>query len=929
MYYQNVNGLRSKLSLLKQSIATCVYDILVMVETNLVPDIGDSELGLNDFSVFRCDRSSANNAKESGGGVLIAVNSSLQCHQLVTGVLDVECVFVLIRSNKASIVVGAVYIPPNMSNYRYERFCDAVFEVTASNPTISDILILGDFNQPSTAWDNLPHCSPNSSSQMIIDMANILHLHQQNKVKNYRGVILDLIFSTSLDTEVHSAMESIVPYDVNHPPLAFSVDLLQRGANVILPSTYNLKRCDVDAVFTWIQGLSYPATPVPNAEDHFTSFCKTLADVIKYNSPPKSKSKATFPKWFSHELKQLVIQKKSIHRLYKETGETYFYDEFKRLRTLCKRMAGECYRTYTEFLESTIPNNIKVFWSHIKNLKSSTLPSHMFFNNNSADEPNLQCELFAEYFASVYVYRTTATPSFDYGTNVNMHHLSVTASQVENKLRALDPFKGMGPDFLPPAIIKFCSSVLAPHLAIYFNSLLAIGTFPACLKEGYVSPIYKSGNRADISNYRPIVIQSVLAKVFESLILDVLEFRLGHVIINEQHGFRRGKSTSTNLILLQNYINSAFSSRRQVDCILLDFSKAFDRVNHGILLAKLEGYGISGSLLMLIRSYLTDRRFTVRFAGTYSKYFTATSGVPQGSHLAPFLFNLFINDIYYSINSKFLMFADDIKIFLEVTTVEDCLRLQGTLDSIMEWCKLNEMDLNVGKCAVLTYSRNSRLIPFNYNLHNITLNRVTKFKDLGVIMSSNLSPGDHIDYICAKANSLLGFLFRTSKDFYSPKTLITLFKTLVRPVLEYSSVVWCPYQLNHIDSLERLQTRVIRLAGMKLGFQYLEVPVDALRDSLGLHHLAMRRKMADLLLLHKLINGGADCPELLELVEFRIPGTTRSHDIFYKRSMPSLYIQYSFIPRLIREGNKVATMVDFFGTSPAAFKNKLKSSLFS
>ncbi|XP_046661113.1 uncharacterized protein LOC124354586 [Homalodisca vitripennis] len=202
---------------------------------------------------------------------------------------------------------------------------------------------------------------------------------------------------------------------------------------------------------------------------------------------------------------------------------------------------------------------------------------------------------------------------------------------------------------------------------------------------------------------------------------------------------------------------------------------------------------------------------------------------------------------------------------------EDFQRLQDTLDHI-----------------VLTYSRLDSHTVFNYTLFGSSLNKVCSFKDLGVVMSHDLNPWNHISRKCSKANSLMGFLCRTSKDFQSPTTLTTLFKTLVRPILEFSSVVWCPYLTGHIDTLERVQIRFLRLIGLRLGYQFLETPVDCLRISLGLPHLATRRRMADILIFHKMVNGALDCPRLLSLPEFRIPTSTRSEDIFFKRALPSL-----------------------------------------
>ncbi|XP_046685913.1 uncharacterized protein LOC124371611, partial [Homalodisca vitripennis] len=566
---------------------------------------------------------------------------------------------------------------------------------------------------------------------------------------------------------------------MNHPPLSFSVDLYRNSSISNTTPTYDFRRCNTDAVFAWIQDLPYPAISPSQAEQCFTDFCSGFADIIKYNSPMKSLKKSTFPKWFSAELRHMVIRKKKAHRHFKETGEPFFYNEFRLLRDQCKRLANGCYHNYINFLESTIPKNIKVFWSYIKNLKSTTPPSHLKYKNVEAEDPSLQCELFADFFSSVYSNTVLPGYSFDFGTNLNVSSLTFTAQQVERKLNTLDPNKGMGPDSIPAAVLRYCSSVLAPHLSTYFNLLLANGTFPANLK----------------------------------------------VIVDEQHGFRSGKSTSTNLILLQNYIISSFSNKHQVDCIMLDFSKAFDMINHGLLIAKLEGYGVAGSLLKWLSSYLTDRKMIVRFAGSFSGPFPVTSGVPQGSHLAPLLFNLFINDIYSVIASKYLMFADDIKLFLEVTSSRDCESLQETLERIEDWCSRNSMDLNVNKCSILTYSRSISITTFDYRLSGFPLSRVNKCKDLGVVLNCNLNPWDHITYVCKQSELSCGVFVQNIRANTGQGHKANWGANLAINTLTYLSSVF--------------------------GFPW------------GCPFLKEEEEIADLVLLHKIINGLIDCPDLL------------------------------------------------------------------
>lgn len=169
-----------------------------------------------------------------------------------------------------------------------------------------------------------------------------------------------------------------------------------------------------------------------------------------------------------------------------------------------------------------------------------------------------------------------------------------------------------------------------------FNALIKEGIFPSFLKLSYVVPIFKSGNRCNAKNYRPIVIQPTIAKVFESIVLEHLYFNLKKYIVPEQHGFLDGKSTITNLLCFQEFVMSAFGSSSQVDCVYLDFSKAFDRVQHRLLVAKLAAYGVGGSLLRWVESYLKERYLIVKCEGATSKPFPVISGVPKALTSDPY-----------------------------------------------------------------------------------------------------------------------------------------------------------------------------------------------------------------------------------------------------------------------------------------------------
>jgi len=537
------------------------------------------------------------------------------------------------------------------------------------------------------------------------------------------------------------------------------------------------------------------------------------------------------------------------------------------------------------------------------------------------------CNLFFDFFASVYAQPSSNPPEFNYDTTTSFSSCRVRECDILRKLATLDGSKGCGPDNIPPCVLKHCSHILATPLTYLFNELLKDGIFPSCLKTSFVIPIHKSGKCDEVSNYRPIVIQCTLAKTLESLVLNIISPAFKNIIVDEQHGFFSGRSTTSYLAVYQKFVLSCFDDGAQVDSVYLAFAKAFDRVCFLLLLAKLKGYGFGGAMLAWFASYLFGSLLVVKFGGSKSRLFAALSGVPQGSHLGPFLFLLFINDLTRSSIVRWLVFADDVKLFIKVLSIADCALLQGLLDDIVAWCDVNCMMLNSTKCSVITFHRSLNPFIFAYTLNGIILCRTSTVRDLGIVLNSKLTYHDHIEAICLKANKMLGFINLILKDGFSLKSLKMLYMALVRPVLEYGSVIWAPYQENLCHRLQSCQNRLVRLIGVRLGFRYFEVPVPELERFLGIPPLNSRRVIQDLLFLHKLLNGSVRCAELLGLIDFRIPSTRRFNDLFARRFYRTEYLRHSTLPRLMSLGNSCCKEIDFFTDSVVVVRRKLKAIL--
>jgi hypothetical protein len=929
MLYQNVNGIRSKLTLTKERFPTSPYELITLCETNLGPDISDNELGLCNYNVYRRDRDEDSSIKSSGGGVLLGVHKDWKSWSVPISITSIECLFVAVRFSRSCFLVGVVYLPPGSPPEKYSDFCDAAEEALASQPSHAEIILAGDFNLPNTDW-----CSMEMSnnfdirSKYISDLATAMGLKQCNMISNQRGVVLDLVLTSIQGAYVQPALDAVLKEDIHHPALEICFLTEQPKISEHGKWSLDLNKCNLEAVFSWIQNTQYPVyEDDEDVEDAFVTFCNGLEKVITSNSPLKYIGTANFPRWYSAELKHLIVKKKIFHKTFKLTHTHEDYLRFSGIRRRCNVLAKQCYETYIDNLNSAIPNNIRVFWGHVNSQrKRSSFPPRMHLDGIIADDPSEICDLFSKFFASVYQLPKSHPGTYTLQSNVNLTSCFVTCTEMEKKLMALDPFKGSGPDSLTPKVIKYCACVLSPHLTLFFNLLMKKGIFPRNLKTGFIAPIHKSGDPENIRNYRAVVIQSCLAKVFESLVLDVVKFNFSSLIIPQQHGFHAGRSTSTNLTIFQHHIMQSFAKNSQVDAIYIDFAKAFDRISHIHLISKLEALGIQGCLLQWFRSYLADRWLFVRFRGEISDGIPALSGVPQGSLMGPTLFSLFINDIGCSLSTEFLLFADDAKIFTEINGPCDYHRLQDSMNYLVDWCVANAMDLNSSKCFVITYSRSHTPQHYVYEIGGSPLDRVERVKDLGVIMVPSLNPLEHILHITKKANASLGLVMRASRDGFSVQSLRHLYISLVRPHLEYASVVWSPYQRNHCEIIEKIQRRFLKLIGVRLGFNYLNVPVADLQHELSLSSLETRRNKLDLIFLFKLVNNEIDSPHLLELVDLRIPSrNTRSNELFSRRPANTWYGYHSSVPRLLRLGNAVSSQVCFFSTSLVVFRRQLEN----
>ncbi|XP_058449787.1 probable RNA-directed DNA polymerase from transposon X-element isoform X1 [Malaya genurostris] len=370
---------------------------------------------------------------------------------------------------------------------------------------------------------------------------------------------------------------------------------------------------------------------------------------------------------------------------------------------------------------------------------------------------------------------------------------------------------------------------------------------------------------------------------------------------------------------------NAMDAGNYVETLYTDFSKAFDRIDIPLLLHKLQKYGITHTLLEWLKSYLTNRVQVVRFQNILSEPINVTSGVPQGSHLGPLLFILHINDISFILkNLKVLIYADDMKLFMEIKNINDAVIFQNEINLFHIWCCKSLLQLNVKKCNLTTFSRKNETISTNIHLGNQLVEKCKIVRDLGVILDSKLTFVEHYNTINNKANSMLGFIKRFSHNFQDPYTIKLLYTTYVRPILEYCSLVWNPYNIIHEERIESIQRQFLLYALRKLNWTAFPLSSYEARCMLiSIQTLKERRDLAMLYFISDIISQRIQSPSLLSQLNFYTPSPQlRTRKLFLERNTRTNYAKYSPINRRMRHYNQYCEHLDL-GMS----KNEMKFQL--
>ena len=795
-------------------------DIFTLSETFLTDTVQNGELHITNYVFERRDR----NCK-AGGGLLIYISDNISYSRrkdIETNSIESIWLQINFPHNK-SVLINNVYRPPNSLQCwidEYEK------QLLIAESTHLKIISIGDYN--------IDYISPNvykntKWSKLVHDFGLVQLVNVPTRVTKTSSTIIDHIYTSCPEIVCDISVPCVNLSD--HYPVVLTLSHKQfhyiaakhktiryRSFSKFNENDFINDLSQID--FNIIETIADPNTSLELMYDMLNNLLTQHAPITI-----KRVKRHQQPGWYTDEIKQARITRDK----YKHKKD---WDQYKMWRNKCISIVRNSKRS---FFSNAIKDkkDAKYLWQGLKivinnDTKAQNIPNNICVDDvqiegkqNVANALNTHFVNIARIIKKENLHEGNFEPLKAYVNsklnNVEFDIKFITTNEVEKMIHCLDSNKSTGLDGIGSNILKICKHHLTIAITAIINNCISKGIFPDTLKTASVIPIYKGGCREDPSNYRPISILPTLSKLFEKHVANQLKsfFARTNILYLYQSGFREKHSCQTALIRLVDSWLADIDAGKYVGTVFLDFKKAFDLVDHKILLHKLKLYHFSNKAVNFFESYLSNRSQIVKIENVQSEKANITSGVPQGSILGPLLFLLYVNDLPLCLSSDTDMYADDTTI--HTTDVKlDCVqsKLQSDLYKVNRWCKINNMAINPKKttCMILcTKQKHTNSKVLTLKIGNAEIENVTSQKLLGVYIDNCLTWKTHIDKTCNKLSSKL-FLLRRIGSYLSLEMKQMFYTAYITPILDYGCITWqhaCKSDLNRLTKIQKRTARII------------------------------------------------------------------------------------------------------------------------
>ena len=907
--------------------------------------LNDSNSDLYDFQGYIHHKKMREGKR--GGGVSVLVNEDFDSRireELCIMDSNIEMIFIEVPRDSCNLknncLIGVVYRPPNTDVQTFtEKLAEILSNIKNEHKTV---YIMGDFNIDLLSVDT--HIPSSDFLELMYSHGLFPTISKPTRVTTSSKTLIDNIFTN--DISYSNCYQGVLFQKISDH---FPIFLINNDCKFRKHDKYFWKRCINDQTMkkfiSQIKTIDW--SEVLQCDNGLVAFEIFHNKYLKlYNSMfPLKRVKLAYKTrklWLTNGLKKAIQIKNSLYIKSMKSKCCEDISTYKEYKRLLNKLLKEAERSHYESLLISNKANMRKLWFIIKDVinkkKMTNIPKSFQFGNNTTSDKNVISKKFNGYFVNIGhdLERSIPSDSTDPLSYIktdcvnSMAVKNVEESEVQRLVKTLKN-TSTGWDGIHSNVIKGSLSVILKPLTHVLNLSITQGTFPDSMKLARVIPIFKSGKEILITNYRPVSILPVYSKLFERLMYDrIMDFiTKQNLLYKYQFGFRNNHSTSMALITLIDNIMSSIDKGNMVLGVFLDFKKAFDTVNHSILLQKLHRYGIRGIAYKWIENYLSNRLQYVEFDGSESKKSLVKCGVPQGSILGPLLFLIYINDITTVSDCLLpIIFADDTNVFLNGKNLNEMIhKMNAELRKLVKWLNANKLSLNIGKTQYMIFrSKNKKVQSHDDVLINGTVvDQVNNTKFLGVHIDSCFTWERHILSVRTKTAKGIGIINK-ARSMLGIKTLKTLYYSFVYPHLTYCNEVWGKAAVTYLSKLWLLQKRIVRI----INSAPFRAESEPLFRKLGFLNIYQIYKYKINAFMFRFVKGML--PQTFDTVFRRriatvSPTTRQRHKLIIPHCRTTAY-QNTIYYQGPHEWNRTSDKIDHF-CSVHAFKAKLKKCLLS